>query len=136
MGEALSLIPAEAWGFGGLVVGALLTYLSSLRTTKVDADGLRDAAILEHMGRQDMRIRALEAVEDEHRVFEKVMHQLYLECRTTVFLLDRAKRQQSMGPQQRLKLPDTTGLVAALDEIDRLGGGSGSAREPPNGTPV
>lgn len=137
MGEAIALIPAEAWGFGGVFLGALLQYLSSRRTAKTDAVGLRDAAILEHMSRQDARIKALEAVEDEHRAFERAVHRLSLEGRTTVYLLDRAARKQSMKPpQQQVRLPDVSGLVVALDAVDKLsGGGRGSAREPPV-TPV
>lgn len=131
--EVLSLIPPEAWGFGGVLVGALLTYVATARKTSIDADGLRDAAILEHMSRQDARIKALEAVEDEHRAFERAVHRLSLEGQTVVYGVRLAERKQSMRPpQQHLKLPDTAPLSAALDMVDKLSGGSvGSAREPP-----
>lgn len=133
----LSIIPAEAWAAAGMAVGALFTYIATARKTKVDADGMRDAAILEHMARQDVRIKALEAVEDEHRAYERAVHRVALEGRTVVYLLDKAARKQSFRPpQQHLKLPDTAALVAALDAVDNLsGGGRGSAREPP-ATPV
>lgn len=132
MTDFLSAIPAELWAAVGALVGALFTYLGTARRAEADTAGVLNASLADHLARQDARIKALEAAEDEARAYERLVHRAVLDARTVVHRLDRvAERQAEMTPPRRVKLPDTTRLVTSLEAVEAFAGRGGAAREPP-----